>query len=46
MQNTTDPHAEPLDGDASPLVRPYVLACERERERADWIAFYTPGSPC
>lgn len=39
-------HDGPLDGDASPLVRPYVLAAEREYDRAAWSLFHTPAAPC
>lgn len=40
------PHDEPLDGDASPLVRPYLLAAEREHDRRAWDLFHTPAVPC
>ncbi|MBB1244720.1 hypothetical protein GL263_14255 [Streptomyces durbertensis] len=39
-------HHEPLDGDASPLVRPYLLAAERDFDQAAWQLFHTPATPC
>lgn len=42
----TERHDEPLDGDASPLVRPYLLVAEQEHDRTAWALFHTPAVPC
>ncbi|MCK1799137.1 hypothetical protein MTQ01_24530 [Streptomyces sp. XM4193] len=42
----TEAPDEPLDGDASRLVRPYLLAAEREWEKAARRLFHTSAVPC
>ncbi|MBU7597991.1 hypothetical protein JGS22_010310 [Streptomyces sp. P38-E01] len=42
----TEALEEPLDGDASRLVRPYLLAAEREYEQTAWRLFHTSAVPC